>query len=376
MTFPQDSMSEDIPRELRFCFRHVVLQPTTACNLNCSYCYLPDRRKSTKMTVEVASSVASSIEGVPHSITLVWHGGEPLACGLSTFRELVKSFHNLRKGGRVSHNVQTNGTLITQEWCDFFKDEGFTIGVSLDGDVNQNSNRVTWGKSPSHASVMRGIERLQKNDLDFGIIAVVNVSNIDNPHTFYDFFASLNCRSLSVNVEEQEGLNRLSEGLASNKVRWFWSELFKAWLAKPVIRIREIDSALGWMESVCKAQKPQRTFTRDFWPTVSSNGDVVVLSPEFMAVRENEQSQFVVGNVLRTPLTEIVYESMSASYVQDFFIGVGECLKTCSYYSFCGGGQASNKYFELGDIKATETAHCRNSKQFVVDAILASLSNQ
>jgi uncharacterized protein len=329
-----------------------------------------------KMTIEVASAVANGIEDVPHSITLVWHGGEPLACGLSVFRELVKVFHRLHKRGKVSHNVQTNGTLITQGWCDFFKDEGFTIGVSLDGDENQNANRVTWGESRSHASVMRGIERLRKNNLDFGIIAVVNPSNINDPYAFYDFFASLNCRSLNVNIEEKEGLNRSSEGLASSKVRWFWSELFKAWAAKPVMRIREIDSALGWMESVCKEQKPQRSFTRDFWPTVSCNGDVVVLSPEFMAVSEHEKSQFIVGNVLQTPLTEIVYDSMITSYVQDFFVGVSKCLRTCPYYSFCGGGEASNKYFELGDIKATETAHCRNSRQFVVDAILASLSNQ
>ena len=85
--------------------------------------------------------------------------------------------------------------------------------------------------------------------------------------------------------------------------------------------------------------------------------------------------QFVVGNVLETPLHEIVSAAKDANYVRDFFAGLRQCRSTCSYYSYCGGGQASNKYCELGRLDATETAHCRNTKQAVVDAVLEQLSN-
>src|SRR3989442_573215 len=118
-------MSASVERAARavsaFPFEHVVLQPTTACNLNCCYCYLPDRLKSLRMPVEVAAAVASALRAVPHPVTVLWHGGEPLATGLDRFRVLVRQFSALRTEGKVRHSLQTNATLLTREWCEFLK---------------------------------------------------------------------------------------------------------------------------------------------------------------------------------------------------------------------------------------------------------------
>lgn len=356
-----------------FDFRHVVLQPTTGCNLNCTYCYLPDRKAQRVMLPEVASAVAQSLEPVPHAVEVLWHGGEPMSCGLTAFRTLIKPFAELRAIGEVHHSLQTNATLITPAWCEFFIDEGFRVGVSIDGPRAQNAARRNWANKPAYNAIMRGIGELHRHEIPFGVIAVVNPWNVDDPHEFYEFFVGLGCTSLNINIEEREGLNRYAAALADEKVRAFWVGLFRAWRANPVLRIREFDDGLGWMEAICGDLSRIIRPVRDMWPTVAFDGSVVVLSPELMAVNENERHHFVVGNVLEAPLGDIVRRAMNAEYVRQFWEGTAECRRICPYYSYCGGGQASNKYFELGTTKGTETAHCRHSRQAVVDAVLNSL---
>ncbi|GLK11133.1 radical SAM protein [Streptosporangium carneum] len=99
----------------------LVLQPTTLCNLDCVYCYLPFRRLSNEMSPEVAQAVADSAAELTDPsgpLDIVWHGGEPLALGLRKFGALLAPFEDLRQAGRIQHSVQTNATLIDDEWCD------------------------------------------------------------------------------------------------------------------------------------------------------------------------------------------------------------------------------------------------------------------
>jgi len=357
-------------------FSHIVLQPTTLCNLNCRYCYLPDRDKVDVMTKEVTTAIAESITTTEQPVCLVWHGGEPLATGIRTFQELIQPFRGLYEKKLVHHNIQTNGTLINQQWCDFFKEWDFQIGVSLDGNELHNQERVTITGVPAFRKIMHGIELLKQNDILFSIIATVNPKNIDSPSAFYNFFTSLGCASLNINIEEKEGFNRESLGLESEKVQHFWHELFLVWRENPVIKIREIDMTLGYIYATLKGGQrnsgAKKHYGRGFWPTIAFNGDMVVLSPEFVSVDESDRQQFVVGNVLKKPLYQLVVEAQNAWYVKKFFEGVRECKNSCAYYEFCGGGQASNKYFELGDINRTETTHCRNSRKAVMDAVLDS----
>lgn len=327
------------------------------------------------MPVDITSAIAKDIQDFPHPLYLLWHGGEPLSCGLRKFRELVAPFSHLRIQGRVRHSLQTNATLITSAWCQFFKDEQFRVGVSLDGTEGHNSNRLGWNNKSSFSAARRGIEELRRNGIKFGIITVVNQQNIDDPEGLYNFLLSLGACGLNFNIEEREGLNQLAADLDPQQVRIFWRRLFAAWRANPIIPIREFENGLGWMLGVCNG--PQKAVPRpgDIWPTVSASGDVVVLSPEFMGAKKNEVTQFIVGNVLKDSLREIVKRCRTAKYVQDYFAGKSACQISCSYYSYCGGGQPSNKYFELGTLNGTETAHCRNTRQAVIDTLLSALSD-
>src|SRR5688500_5690220 len=91
-------------------FRTVVLQPTTLCNLDCPYCYLPDRKRARYMSSAVAAACAASIveQGSTDTVEAVWHGGEPTATPIDHFRSLLAPFEPLRTQGRVRHGIQTN----------------------------------------------------------------------------------------------------------------------------------------------------------------------------------------------------------------------------------------------------------------------------
>ncbi len=328
------------------------------------------------MNPDVAGAVAESVAKLAHRVTVVWHGGEPLSVGIERFRSLLEPFSDLRKKGRVRHAVQTNGTLLTDQWCALLKEEEFHIGVSLDGDDEQNSARLTWTGTSSLPMTRRGIDCLHCANLTFSIIAVVNRKNVSDPDRFYRFVRSLGGQTLNINVEEREGLNIHAESLSDLAVKAFWRELLVAWRRDPTVRIREFQNALGWLTGRAnRADIGQSAFARDFWPTIAYNGDIVVLSPELISAPATYRDKFVVGNVLRTPLDEAVVNSARSWYVRDFFTGIERCAGTCEYFEYCGGGEVSNKYFEIGDITGTETAHCRHTKQFVIDAILdASLT--
>lgn len=352
--------------------KHVVIQPTTLCNLNCSYCYLPDRKMSKVMQPTVTTAVAKSIERLNHPATIVWHGGEPLACGFSAFTKLMEPLETLFENGKVRHSIQTNATLINDEWCKLFYQKNFKIGISIDGNEKHNSRRVTWGNNHSFHSVMRGITKLKEHKLRFGIIAVVGLGNIGEARELYEFAVSLDCDSLAINIEEKEGLNKNAEPLSVDLVKQFWKDLFTAWKEKPLIRIRELNRVFRWLSF--SNEHRIGIFDQNVWPTISTDGDVVVLSPEFASVDINQRNQFVVGNILERPLDEIVIAAFDSWYVRDYIKGIGRCSDTCPYFQFCRGGHASNKFFELHDISGTETLNCVYTKQKLLDAALECLS--
>jgi len=121
---------------------YVIMQPTTLCNLDCRYCYLPLRAHDRRMPVEVAGAVAASVnewaQAVPR-FSVVWHGGEPLAAGRDHLAALMAAFHG------VEHHIQTNATLVDDEWCAFLAERGVKVGLSIDGPEDLTAQRVNRG---------------------------------------------------------------------------------------------------------------------------------------------------------------------------------------------------------------------------------------
>ena len=328
------------------------------------------------MEPEIPAAIASSLEGLNHSVQVLWHGGEPLVTGINRFCDLLAPFEKLRSQTLVRHSLQTNATLITDEWCRIFKEYNFHVGVSIDGPAPQNANRIKWNGDATYDNVLKGVEKLKKHSIRFVVISVVSSANFDEPQAFYDFFRRLGCSGLAINVAEQEGLNRFGHIVEEQRVRDFWQGLFEAWLEHPDLRVREFDGVIGWLRVTAGSPVEIAPRYSDMWPTVSTSGDVVVLSPELMASNPDEYPRFIIGNVLEESFSTLVERSRSAWYVKEFFDGVSVCRQECPYFSYCGGGQGSNKYYETGSFKATETRHCRNHRQALVDAVLGQLEAQ
>lgn len=174
----------------------VVMQPTTLCNLDCKYCYLPNRRVRLRMRADVAAAVAADLPLGNRPLPISWHAGEPLATGIDAFASLLSPFSSLRQAGRIQHVIQTNATLITDNWIDLLEEHGFVVGLSIDGNETLNGRRVDWSGRESFRRTMNGIDLLRQRCMPFHAIAVVGESALADAPTFFRFFADLGCESL------------------------------------------------------------------------------------------------------------------------------------------------------------------------------------
>jgi uncharacterized protein len=347
---------------------YVIMQPTTLCNLDCTYCYLPLRAVDRAMSPSVAAAVAATVNHwvSQRPFSVVWHGGEPLAAGRDRLAELIRPF-----AADVDHVVQTNATLIDDRWCEFVAKHGIRIGVSVDGPATANLLRLDRNGQPAYDRIMRGIARLRAHGIAFSVLCVVSDPRSGLAAELYDFFCGVGCEFLGVNIEEQEGVNHRSNDYRGEAVQAFWTELVDAWRGRPVIAVREIEWTLRYLGAElagnADAVLPRRL---DPIPTVGYDGSVVLLSPELAGFSDSRYGDFSAGNVLESSLAEIVTDATRLGWVAEYLTGVEACRSTCGYFGFCGGGHPSNRYFEHGRFDGTRTRHCDNSKIRLMEGML------
>ncbi|WP_337589444.1 cyclophane-forming radical SAM peptide maturase AmcB [Micromonospora endolithica] len=347
---------------------YVVMQPTTLCNLDCAYCYLPFRSADRRMPVAVAEAVAASVNpwAAADRFSVVWHGGEPLAAGREHLGALLAPF-----APDVEHHVQTNATLIDDAWCAFFVEHGMRVSVSVDGPRERNGDRVSRAGRPAYDRIVRGVATLRRHGLPFSALAVVSRPEPGLATELYEYFLDLGCDVLGINIEETEGVNTRDNVWDAAEVTAFWAELVAAWRRAPSIHLREVEWSLRYAAAVLDGTAdgllPRRL---DPIPTVGYDGSVTVLSPELAGFTDARYGDFSSGNVLAAPLAEILRGAAGTPWVGEFLAGVEACRSTCPYFGFCGGGHAANRYFELGRFDGTETEHCRNSKIRLLEGVL------
>jgi uncharacterized protein len=176
---------------------HVMAKPIgPVCNLDCSYCYYLEKEKlfpkgeNFRMNPGVLESyIRQYCESQPSpEITFAWQGGEPTLLGVEYFQRVVE-LEKKYAGGRTVHNaMQTNGTKLDHEWCRFFRESNFLVGLSIDGPrALHDTYRVDKGQKPTFDCVMRGLDLLKKHRVEFNTLTVVNASNVKHPLKVYDF---------------------------------------------------------------------------------------------------------------------------------------------------------------------------------------------
>lgn len=349
---------------------YVIMQPTTLCNLDCTYCYLPHRAADRRMSPAVAEAVAGTVNGwaaATDRFSVVWHGGEPLAAGPAHLAALMAPFQG------VEHHVQTNATLVDDAWCRFFTAHQVRVGLSVDGPAHRTAQRVDRGGRPAYQKIRRGADALKRHGIRFAALCVVSDPAPGLASELYDYFLELGCHALGINVEEQEGVNTRSNAHGQDAVRGFWAELTRAWRADPRIELREIEWAVRYAGAVL-ADRADEVLPRqiDPIPAIGHDGSVVLLSPELAGFDDERHGEFSSGSVLDTPLDEIVATAVTrpTGWIAEYLAGVEACRSSCPYFGFCGGGHAANRFFEHGRFDGTQTNHCRNSKIGLLEGVL------
>jgi uncharacterized protein len=350
---------------------YVLLQPTTLCNLDCAYCYLPHRAVDRRMPVPVAQAVADTVNAWADKVerfSVVWHGGEPLAAGPEHLANLMAPFHD-----GIEHHIQTNATLIDDAWCELFVERGVEIGLSVDGPAELSAQRTDRGGKPAYDRIMRGVSALREHGIRFAVICVVSDPRPELARPLYDYFRELGCYWLGINIEEREGVNTRDNFRTDEAVRGFWAELTAAWRADPAIELREVEWTLHYLAAAMRGEEDSvLPRLRDPVPTIAHDGRVVLFSPELAGFDQTPgYGDFALGNVLSTPLDEIVASAEEPSgWLAEYLAGVEACRASCPYFGFCGGAHASNRYFEVGRFDVTETEHCRNTKIRLLEGVL------
>jgi uncharacterized protein len=369
--------------------RTVVFQPTALCNLNCAYCYVPDRRDRGLMTAEVLDASAEFLFGChlpAGEIEFHWHAGEPLAAGLAFYKRAFAALAERAPSGvRLRHTIQTNGTLLTREWCDLLAEYQVGIGLSVDGpaDIHDQSRRTLSGKG-THAKVMAGYRLLRDHGISPGAICVLRRESFKFPDEIYDFFVDAGFDSLAFNVEESEGvyfrsgLLEVGPDEIHESYTAFMRRIWQRWRSDDcVTEIREFSQLLG-----CLVRLQQNgSFVRELAETVPfriitirRDGAISTFSPELASTPSPGYAGFVLGNVLTDTPIQVARSAAFKRLHHDIAVGRNRCKDNCGYYAVCGAGFQSNRFTERGSFHATETLTCRLHRQALTDVILDELA--
>jgi uncharacterized protein len=370
----------------------LVIQPTPFCNINCSYCYLPDRNNPKKITEGIIERIIEAlIEGklIHKQLSIVWHAGEPLVLPPSFYQPLFQlvKYKLQPLGISIQHSIQTNGTLITQEWCDFIKEYGIKIGVSIDGPQPvHDANRKTRTGKGTFDAVMKGIGLLQSNNIGYHGIAVVSENSIADPEEFFAFFYNNGFYHLGLNIEEIEGVHQqssiFSDGLY-DKITSFYSHLFDRYMnSDKHMSIREFDRCINailrnpeipditQLISETHQSSPMAIISVDYL------GNFSTFSPELIGQSAKDYNNFIFGNIMDSSFDKSEKKYLLQNLTDEINLGIAKCKSECDFFHVCGGGAPANKYFENGTFNSSETKYCKYNIKVPTEIVLDFLEKK
>jgi uncharacterized protein len=358
----------------------VVLQSTGFCNIDCAYCYLPDRanpRQTMQLaTVAEAARLIFDSPLLKPDLDIVWHAGEPLTLPPGYYAQAIEIIERQRpRDLTVHYGIQTNATLIDDGWIDLFEQHGITVGVSLDGPRDlHDRNRKYRNGSGSHDRAVAGIARLRARGYPFHFIAVVTTPSLPRGPELLDYLRRFGPTAIGLNIEELEARNTHSS-LYENCDRATFERFIGEVLleaARPgdtAIVLRDFQRTLSSLISGTPDDNDQVIPLRIV--NIAHNGDISTFSPELLALQAEQRQRFIFGNVHQCQrLRDILADDRFNAAYREIRRGVDNCAAVCEYFQYCGGGAPVNKLSEKGSLQATETTYCAFTKKAWVDVCL------
>ena len=329
---------------------YVMLKSIGAvCNLGCTYCYYlekkelyPDKGSKTIMSDDLLERFVSQyIEAqTMQPILFTWHGGEPLMRDISFYKKALELQRKYAKGKQISNTLQTNGTLLNDEWCEFFRENNFLIGISIDGAKPfHDKYRTTKDLRPTFDHVLRGINLLKKHGVEYNIMGVVNDFNINYPLEFYQFFKDIDSHYIQFSpvVERDSNGNVTQWSVTPEKWGDFLIAIFNEWVRKDVgiYFVQYFDSALAnWVgvdPGICIfAKNCGHAGVMEF------NGDVYSCD-HFV------YPQYKLGNIKDKTLVEMMYSTQQSEFGLAKSASLSSQCKQCKYLFACRGECPKNR---------------------------------
>jgi len=366
----------------------LVIQPTSLCNLDCTYCYLPDRHRRLLLDEALIRPILRLVLDSPFlddGFTILWHAGEPLTrppafydAATDILRDVLGDHPDLL----VDQSVQTNGTLINRQWCDCFRRNQIEVGVSLDGPAFlHDRTRLTRRRQHSrrnrgsHADTMRGVHILREEGVPFSVISVLTRESLHHADALVDFYLENGISEVGLNMEETEGVHEHSSLEAEGTETLYRHFLERLWdrvaATDGALRIREFENLYAFVVTGSRVgdsdlNRPMATVS------VDHQGNFSTFDPELLSA-ETSYGTFNLGHVLHNSLEAACTSEKFERIWADMRGGVEICRQSCSYFGICGGGAGSNKYWETGSLRTGETQACRYRIKHTTDVALNRL---
>lgn len=363
---------------------YLMAKPIGAvCNLNCSYCYylekelLYENRKSYQMSDQLLERfVKEYIEAQPTpNVSFTWHGGESLLRDVEFYKKALRYQKMYAKGRQVENCIQTNGVLLNDDWCKFFAENNFLVGVSIDGPEHcHDIYRKNKGGKGTFREVMRGIELLKKHGVEFNTMSVINNYNARYPLEVYCFLKEIGSKylqfspvverivigeKLSLQTPESERQNvKIAEwSVAPEQFGDFYIKIFDEWVKKDVGEtfVQLFDATLagfvGVEPGVCY-------FTKrcGHAAVMEFNGDVY--SCDHFVFPEHR-----LGNIYQTPFLTMMLSEQQVAFGEKKRMLPTQCLE-CNFLSVCNGECPKNRFVSTKEGEPNVNYLCEGYKSF------------
>ncbi len=363
---------------------YVMTKPVGAmCNLACDYCYYLEKLKLYKESaIHIMSEALLErfIKEYINSQTMpqvlfTWHGGETLMRPISFYRRAVGLQRQYAEGRIIDNCIQTNGILLNDEWCQFFKENNWLVGLSIDGpqEFHDLYRRDRSGK-PSFSKVMRGIELLNKHGVEWNAMAVVNDYNANFPLEFYNFYKSISCHYIQFTpIVERISLHADGRHLASPKQRdqklakfsitpeqWgnFLCSIFDEWVRNDVgdYFIQIFDSTLAnWV-----GEQPGNC---SLAPTCGHAG-VMEFNGDVYSCDHFVFPEYKLGNIYRNSLVEMMYGEIQQKFGRLKQKSLPRQCKECKFLFACNGECPKNRFSTTSSGEPGLNYLCKGYYQF------------
>ncbi len=339
------------------------------CNLACRYCYYLATERlwpaggTRRMTDEVLERyVRQHLEAAAGPVIhFEWHGGEPTLLGLDWFRRVVALQRRLAPPGHtITNGLQTNGTLLDEDWCRFLAAEGFYVGLSLDGPEELHDRyRITKGGRPTHRQVVRALRLLQRHGVRTDVLCVVHAANVHAPAAVYRFFKDLGVRYLQfLPLVERAGDGVSDRTVPAEAFGEFLCAVFDEWVRWDVGRI-----AVQWFD---EAARPACGLPHALCIFRETCGDVPVVEHDgdVFACDHFVDAAHRLGNLRETPLAALLDGEAQRAFGRAKRDALPRQCRECEVLAMCHGGCPKDRILRTADGEAGLNYLCPAFKRF------------